>query len=250
MEFLHTWPVTTDGSDSKGRMTLPYLCLLMQETATLHADSLGWGYDILKENNLQWVLSRQWIRMTRLPRWKEEVRVGTWPSDRGAITWNRDFRIYDAAGEAIGEATSLWFVMDRTSRRPKPAPFGREISLEDVERVNTEVLKPLPAPENPETTRTVSAAYHDIDVHNHVNNVKYLTWMIDGLDPQLMETHQVMETEINFLAEGLLGDVLDIGVARGTDEGATAFLQSLTRRSDGAELCRMRSIWRPDESPA
>ena len=67
MIYTGVWPVTTDGSDCAGRITLPYLCSLLQETATMHADELGWGLRHLEAEGLQWVLSRQWLRMETLP---------------------------------------------------------------------------------------------------------------------------------------------------------------------------------------
>ena len=224
-------------------MTLPYLCNLLQETATYHADRLGWGYDALKEHNLQWILSRQWIRLNRTPRWKEDVTVATWPSARSVLTWNRDFRLTDPAGKPIGVATSLWLVMDRTTRRPRPAKVGPEMPVEGAERVRESELKPLPALQEPVSAGTVTAAWHDIDIHNHVNNLTYLTWMINGLKDDFLTRHDAVELEINFLQEGFLGDELEVNTDT-SSSGGPEILQNLTRRSDGAELCRMRTVWR------
>lgn len=244
MVFTHTWPVTTDGSDSRGRMTLPYLCKLLQETATFHADLLGWGVDVLKENNLQWVLSRQWIRIDRMPGWKENVTVATWPSAQRGISWNRDFRLTDSDGAPIGIATSLWFVMDRETRRPRPAQVGPAMPVEGAERVRDAELKALPALMEPAPAGSVTAAWHDIDYHQHVNNIKYLTWMINGLENAFLADYVAAEVEINFLQEGFLGDVLNVKTDDSTGAGRD-FLQNLTRESDGAELCRMKTRWRP-----
>ncbi len=243
MKFSRKWPITTDGSDRKGRMSLPYLCNLLQETATLHADSLGWGYKVLKEQGLQWVLSRQWIQMDRFPLWKEEITVSTWPSGKGGITWNRDFILTDSAGERVGIATSLWFVMDRESRRPRPASIGPDMPIDNTDRVRQKDLKPLPALTDPGSIRKVNAGYHDIDVHDHVNNLRYLTWMTDGIPSDFLDNHEAREVEINFMMEGFIDDELEVSV-NGSISGSTEFLQNLRRTSDGAELCRMRSIWK------
>ena len=248
MVFTQDWPVTTEGSDASGRLSLPYLCSLLQETATYHADALGWGYADLEAQGLQWVLSRQWIRMDRSPRWKDRIRIATWPSGKGAITWNRDFRILDADGEILGVATSFWLTMDRKTRRPRPAGFGSDMDFTAVDTVKDGDLKPLPALAHPRKTRSVRAAYHDIDVHDHINNVRYLTWMIDALDPEFLRAHRAKETEINFLAEGFAGDALDVFDDAAADDPAQR-LQSLRRDSGESELCRMRTAWVPDESP-
>ena len=243
MKLTHPWPVTTAGSDRSGYMSLPYLCSLLQETATMHADEAGMGYTELKEQGLQWVLSRQWIRMNRFPRWKEEVSVQTWPSKRKGIKWYRDFRINDSEGKELGVATSLWFVMDRETRRPRPAKMERIIPADDAEQVRDSELTPLPAQTAAVSSGTFRAAYHDIDVHDHINNIRYLNWMLDSIDPDFLRYHFPKEIEINFLAEGFLGDELEVMNESPAEIGESR-LQSLRRLSDQTELCRMRSEWR------
>ena len=239
--YAADWIVTTDGCDRKGRISIPYLCSLLQETATMHANELGWGYADLKAEGLQWVLSRQWVRVESLPRWLETVRVETWPSGRSALTWARDYRVLNGGGDLIGVATSLWFVMDRKTRRPRPAPFGADMDLSSAEKVREGDLKALPEADAPEKSGSVVAGYHDIDFHAHVNNVRYLKWILDSLDPDFLDERVLGELEINFLAEGFLGDGLDVfsGGSGNTRD------MSLMRRSDGTELCRMKASWNP-----
>jgi hypothetical protein len=85
---------------------------------------------------------------------------------------------------------------------PKPGKFGRDMDLETAERVRVGELKPLPSLNEPKQIGRVKAGYYDIDVHNHVNNVRYLTWMLGGLGKGFSEKHEIRELEINFLSEG------------------------------------------------
>ena len=241
MVFTTDWHVTTDGSDSNGSITLPYLSGLLQETATMHANILGLGFDNLQLEGLQWVLSRQWLKMTRYPHRQEKISITTWPSGKGGITWLRDYRISDADGDELGIATSLWFVMDRKTRRPRPSRIGKHLDTEKNERVRNADLKPLPVLKNARSAGSLKAGYFDIDVHHHVNNVRYLTWMLGGIDPGFMSSHMARELEINFLAEGFIGDELDISIS-GT---GTNLSHGLIRHEDGIELSRMRTEWIP-----
>ena len=244
MVFSNTWPVTTEGSDCTGRASITYLSSMLQETATLHAETLGWGFKNLQDRNLNWVLSRQWIRMDSYPRWRDNIVVTTWPSAKGAVTWSRDYRLSKENGDTLGVATSLWFVMDRKTRRPKPAWFGRDMDLKTAERVREGDLKPLPSLREPKLTGRVKAGFYDIDVHDHVNNVRYLTWMLSGLGKGFSEKHEIRELEINFLSEGFFGDEIDILQSIEAENRGHA----LRRHGDGTVLCRMRTEWVDSDS--
>jgi medium-chain acyl-[acyl-carrier-protein] hydrolase len=51
----------------------------MQESAANSADSLGFGYDQLIDEQLFWVLSRTKIEFNSLPSLGDEIRIETWP---------------------------------------------------------------------------------------------------------------------------------------------------------------------------
>ena len=64
-----------------GTATLPTICNYLQEAASLNAEELGFS----KSNfdaagaGVSWVLTRLVVKMTRYPRWEEEVTVVTFP---------------------------------------------------------------------------------------------------------------------------------------------------------------------------
>ncbi len=253
MYFSSQWPVTTDGSDFSGCATIPFLCTLLQETATYHADRKGWGFTPLKAAGLQWVLSRQWLEIEELPRWKDVITVETWASGTGGITWNRDYEITSSSGKVLGRATSLWFLMDRETRRPIPAARGAEILQKPLlptdtqRRTRTKDLKALPALKNPREIGRTLTSYFDIDIHHHVNNVRYLTWILNALSAEFLNAHQIRELEIHFMAEGFMGEELIVMEDRREADNREA-LYGLSRSGDGVEMCRMKACWNPVES--
>ena len=89
-----------------GTATLPTICNYLQEAASLNAEELGFS----KSNfdaagaGVSWVLTRLVVKMTRYPRWEEEVTVVTFPrGGRKIVAW-RDFEILGADGARIGAA--------------------------------------------------------------------------------------------------------------------------------------------------
>ena len=47
---------------------------------------------------------------------------------------------------------------------------------------------------------------YDLDIVNHVNNVKYLEWCLDLVDPKIILNQKVESFEMNFLKELSLKD--------------------------------------------
>ena len=240
MVYTSQWPITTDGSDSHGRATIPYLSSLLQEAATLHAIRLDCGYEDMDNKGLLWVLSRQWLKITEYPRWQDVIHIDTWPSGDKGISWLRDFRIRSEDGRELGIATSLWFVLDKNTRRPKPARLGLDMDVNDAERVRNGDLKALPKSEDLRQCGSARAGYFDTDVHNHINNVRYLGWMLGGMDPAFLSQNIVRELEINFLAEGFVNDEMDVMLS---EPDRNELSHSLVRHSDSRELCRLKTLW-------
>jgi len=50
----------------------------------------------------------------------------------------------------------------------------------------------------------------DLDIVNHVNNVKYLEWCLDLVDSETILTQQIKAFEMNFMKELSLLDVIQV----------------------------------------
>ena len=83
-----------------------------------------------------WVLSRLHVRFSRIPDWREQITIETWPSDRtGGIRAQRDFRVLDADHNVIGEAGSLWLLLSKKTKRPSAHPrFSTRVSAARISR--------------------------------------------------------------------------------------------------------------------
>jgi acyl-ACP thioesterase len=101
----------------------------------------------------------------------------------------------------------------------------------------------LPAPVRPESKKSYEVRYSDIDIHHHVNNIKYIEWILDSVPTEMNRTHQIHTFEINFLAESSYEDVISIQTE--TLHGSPpVFLHRVSREGEGRELCRARTGWK------
>jgi medium-chain acyl-[acyl-carrier-protein] hydrolase len=230
--------------DTKNEVFLPVLWSFMQETAWHHADHLRLGYSDLGEHQYFWVLSRLSIQMEEYPRWGGRVKIKTWLTGIGRLFALRHFSIADSKGNLIGTAKSAWLVLDLKRRRPQRIePVFKHILHLFDDPPSTEEPEKLPPPVRAQMEKSFTVRYSDIDIHHHVNNIKYIEWILDSYPFEINQTHQIHTFDINFLAESSYGDAITIHTEV-LKESPPAFLHSVVRKDDGQELCRARAGWK------
>jgi acyl-ACP thioesterase len=212
----------------------------LQETAWSHASANGFGFDDLEALGCFWVLSRLEIQVRKYPLWNEKVQLRTWSKQPSPLTGNRDFELLNAQGETAAVASSMWLMVDLSSRRPlRLEKFGSDFPHVLDRHAIADVPAKLPAVSNAAATAPKPIALSDIDINGHVNNACYVRWFMDNLPFELLDTQEVKKLEVNFLHESRLGEHYTIT----TQSEDCACLGSIVRSDDGKELVRVRATF-------
>jgi len=228
-------------ADFKGDATLPNICQFMQESAWNHAEHLQVGFSHLIKKNLIWILSRQAVKILTYPRWGDTIKIHTWPSGKDRVFCYRDFKIFDDKDNVIGLASTTWFVIDLVKRRPQRADSYITLNVDDdVERALPVFPPKLESLEPANKSGSFQVTYSDLDVNEHVNNVKYIEYILDSLSFDFVKSNQLKELEINYLSEAHYNDTITVKQA---NMESLHLLHSLSRESDGTKLCRARTTW-------
>jgi len=164
-----------------GRISVAALFRYFQEAAHEHANSLGVGFHKLRRQNIFWVLSATQIEIGNLPGFDEEITVNTWPRGVNKFFSLRDFQLYHK-NQIAAKATSLWLLIDVNSKRiVRPERIIEGVDFFSDERVFTydfTAIEPLVEKTLLEERRT---RFCDLDINNHVNNIKYVEWILDAV---------------------------------------------------------------------
>lgn len=227
-----------------GRVRLTALSRFMQESAWRHAKHMNLGFSKLAENEVFWVLSRILIRVHHYPLWDSEITVETWPTGMDRVFAMRDFYVSSADGRSVCSASSAWLVLDVKTHRPRRiAPLVDERFLVPERQALERKPDKIETVVTGTPTRQCTVLYSDIDIHTHVNNVKYLEWVFDSLPIEHIERYEVDEIELNFLAESSWGE--EVLLFNESVPGNTpVFVHEITKRNGEHVLCRARSVWR------
>lgn len=198
--------------DFTKKLKLSTLFTYFQEIASLAAEQLGYGIDTLRENfGAAWVLTRIRVEIQRIPLLDEEITIETWPLKPGKIELQREFYVRNKNSDIIIKATSKWVIIDIKERKLKRSESaGIRYPEEITERAVDEKLKRLNHYGNPEEVYTKVIGYSDIDFNGHLNNSKYVDYMMDCFPVEEHRTHTVHSIDIQFNHEALPGDSLTL----------------------------------------
>uniref|UniRef100_A0A1D1Y7Z8 Acyl-[acyl-carrier-protein] hydrolase n=1 Tax=Anthurium amnicola TaxID=1678845 RepID=A0A1D1Y7Z8_9ARAE len=241
----------------------------LQETALNHvktAGLLGDGFGATPEmsrRNLIWVVTKMQVLVEHYPSWGDVVEVDTWVGPSGKNGMRRDWHVRDSqTGQTITRATSVWVMMNKHTRRLSKIPEEVRAEIEPyfIERsdIVDEDNRKLPKLDD-ETADYVRKGlmprWGDLDVNQHVNNVKYIGWILESAPISILENHELASMTLEYRRECGRDSVLQSltavhagggGVQGGSSEsGGGVECEHLLRLEAGAEIVRGRTEWRP-----
>ena len=224
------FPVRFSAIDRSDRITLDAIFQFFQEAAISHAENLGVGKDDFEKTGQAWILSRMTVLVKKRPKYGETITVRSWPCGGEKLFAIRNYDIHDKDDILAVSARSAWLIMDIEKRRPlRPQQTIDKLPLnEGLHALSAQDAgaAALAERDNLQKAAERKALYTDIDYNGHVNNVRYIQWIEDALDPQLLEKADKIRFDINYLNEILAGEVTDIMLAPLEDTdcpGAFAF---------------------------
>jgi len=215
MEKLAVWSedftVRFNAIDRSDTMTLSAVLNVFQELAVSHAENLGVGREAMASTGQAWILSRMSVQVDRRPTYGETVTARSWPRSWEKLFALRDFDVLDARGSPIIRARSCWIVIDMEKRRPiRPQAAMEGIPL----NAGLDALSFVPAGlEDRKSLRKAAecrALYNDVDYNGHVNNVSYIRWVENALEPSMLERAKRSRLDVNYMNEIRPGETVEL----------------------------------------
>ncbi len=199
-------------TDFRRQLKLSSLFSYLQDMATEHAYNIGVGRDVLqKKYGIIWVLNRVKGEVIRYPMFKEEITIETWPEPPEKVQFNRNFLVYDKDGNIIVRAFSQWVVIDFITRKLRRSSIiEEEFPKVDRERaIDCTQGKIKPSGKlNLSYKKTVG--YSDIDINEHLNNAKYIDYIMDCFSLENHKKYSVKSIDIDYMHEALPGETIQL----------------------------------------
>jgi acyl-ACP thioesterase len=197
--------------DRSDRLTLASTFDFFQEAAINHAEALGVGRDEMVKTGQIWVLSRLSVIWDRRPKWREPLTVRSWPRGWEKLFALRDYDIRDSGDVPAVRGRSCWIILDMEKRRPlRPQAVMESLPLNQELNALDGVPPSLESREDLRQTAERRARYSDVDYNGHVNNTRYVQWIQDLMEPEILENCRRARLDINYLGEVKPGETVEL----------------------------------------
>lgn len=194
--------------DSVGRMTFQSVVGSFQDVA--HSHDLNCGFNVLERRvfGYYWILLSWDIEVDRYPKMDEHLTVTTYVKFQPRFFCTRGFEMADESGTIIARATSNWCMCDTEKNQMASIP---QIVFDNVEEDEHVVMPKLSLINELEKQtfhplRIFPVELRHIDVNCHVNNVSYIRFALDELDP----ANVIRKARIYYSSPGKVGESLTI----------------------------------------
>lgn len=201
-----------------GKLGLYGTLNLLQETAWMHAEQLGFGMHQMEKEGLYWVLTRQSLHMNEWPSFGKTVTIQTWlrPPEGAFVT--REFAILNDAQKEIGLCSTSWLALQRESKKILPTQNLRPWKDLTANRSTGIQTEKIPVEGAYEKLAKYRVRNSDLDINQHVNNTKYAQWILDAIPYEFHKTLRLKTYSVNFLAETHLEDEVQVDRAEQSPE--------------------------------
>lgn len=253
----------------------------LQETAQSHVRVIGLNADgfgnthEMKRLNIIWVITRMQVHVDRYSSCGDIVEIDTWITRAGKNRVRRDWLVRDyKTGYILAKATSTWVMMNRKTRRLSkfPEEVKEEISphyLESplispvIDQSHYEKIDKLDDDTAEYNYSDLKPKWTDLDPNRHVNNVKYIGWIMESVPDSILETQQLAKMTLEYRRECEQSDVLQALTSLEKNGGESIDPNSapsysctyehslnvcnhlLRLQENGGEIVRGRTEWKP-----
>ncbi len=235
--FHADWRVPYTACGPDGNLGLFDFLRMVTDLSSEDIYRRGTSMSFLVSRGYARVLARSAFRFYRMPRNDERIEFVTTEWKPESLQFVRDYKVKGEDGELLVAGLSKWLVTDFSTRKILPTR-----TLEKFRKLNTVPFEgcevscgKIPLPENLKKVAERKIERSQIDGNAHVDNAFYGAFIMDALPAEFAE-RKLNEFRINYARELLLGDVVEIHLAKtgenrvtvvGTKNGDVAFTGEL-----------------------
>lgn len=197
--------------DFKDELKLSALMSVLEESACVSADELGFGYADISPRGIGFILANWYIKLARPIKLGEQLTVHTWPMKPKNTIFFREFEVY-SGDEKVCAASTRWCMVDLKTFAvlPTSAFFeGDTREYNDFRAVEFNSWRIAPVKDGEKRyEKTVSVS--DYDHYFHMNNTKYADVCMDAFSVDELADSCIDDVQITYVKQCKCGEKLEI----------------------------------------
>lgn len=230
--------------DANNRLKVSTLFDYFQDAASKHAERSKVGYTDLLPKGLLWVLSWAKLEIIDYPKFLNRVKIETWGKSQRKLYSMRDFLLFNSNNEVLCEGTTAWLLLDSKTLRPKIlTQIFPDVKLNEVKSALDEYPAKFNDIKSKEIVFSKKINYTDIDLNKHVNNARYVEYILDCYDQDFHKDHVIKSLTISFLTETKYDQTLEFHKNSNKTENGYDYIEA-KNLTTGKDVFRAAIKWR------
>lgn len=232
--------------DLKKRLLVTSLMNYFGDVATKQSEDIGAGLDYLKQSGVAWVLCKWDIYVNKYPHYGEKITVETKPYSFRKFYGYRTFKVLDDRGNIIASANSIWLLIDKEKRKVIriTEDMYKMYGVAENE-IKPLIIKKIKLPEQFDIEKSFDVRYSDIDTNSHVNNVKYVDWIVETIPLDIVLNFTIKNLNITYEKEALYGEKIKIYTELKKKDNGYISLHKIVDQEE-RELSVIEAVWEKD----
>ena len=213
-----------------------------EETAAAHCDYVGRNvYDLQKEG-IGWVLYAGCFHMEHYPHYREKIKIETWISGFKSFRGYREYRVLSEDNKPYGGFRGLWLYFDLNKRKPIPIDeiYYEKWAMRNEKAIDYEIEPRKSRIEKPDCSKSFAVQRYDIDSNNHVNNVRYMQWLMEAIPDEFYNKANMQYIQGTFIKETFYDRHV---VSECQIISPNELLHTVTEKEHGTLLATARTTW-------
>lgn len=243
MLFSKEYDVKYYEQNLKGDLKESALLNILQDIATLSAESLGFGPSFVFANNYAWVVLKYHIELYMPLTNLDSIILKTEPRGVSKLYAFRDFSIFTKKGTLLGKVVSTWALIDMETRRMLPTQKTLPMMLPFEKRLDDLEYRAIDKFEQPMYVKEFAVRFDDIDVNKHANNSNYIVWALESLPLEFRLSYNAKTIDIKFRKEISLGGSVVVESIKSDDEFCQT-VHFIKDKENNEELASVLVNWR------
>lgn len=227
-----------------GEASSTTILTLLEETAADHCYAIDNSLYTLENQNIGWVLVSGFLEMDRYPCYKEKITIRTWLSDYSMVRGIRENIIYDEKKAIIGRAKGLWVFFDIEKRKPVPIfeSIKERWSYCKEESINHNIKLKIKPIDTAMLIKEFKVNRFDVDSNKHVNNVRYLQWLVESIPERIFDNYYLHSIDGRFVSEAQFGDTI-LSFTEG-DMVDNTFIHTIKTQQCNRVCATAKTVWK------
>ena len=142
----------------------------------------------------------------------------------------------------------MWLFFDTKRRRPIQILNGilQKWSFDETLSIEHDIASKIEPIESSANIQTFKVSRYDVDSYDHVNNIKYLYWLMESMPEDVLNNFYLHSIDGRFLAEAQYGDTLISFTEKDKDDNS--FIHTIKTQSNNKVCATAKTVWKKRET--